>query len=226
MVAEQVAGRRAGSRDEILATFTRHVAEHGYNETNLAAIAAELGLSKGTIVHHYGTKDRLLAALHESYMRKRLDEARCVVTRLRNPAEQLAGLLFSFVLYQVHDRDATVAFQREIARIAGDEGVRLRDEYLELVRDVLRRGTESGAFRAGDVPVRSLLMFGASHWAWTWFRPDGPLAAEEVGGTLVDMVLGGLLVRRSGLAELADPRGRVMGAVRECLDRGTSGWTP
>ncbi|WP_370880925.1 hypothetical protein [Streptomyces africanus] len=48
-------------------------------------------MSKGTIVHHYGTKDRLLAALHESYMRRRLAEAYLITNRLSSQSEQLAG---------------------------------------------------------------------------------------------------------------------------------------
>lgn len=215
--AEATTGRGPGRRDEILETFTRHVAQHGYNEANFAAVATELGMSKGTIVHHFGTKDRLLAALHQSYMSRRLQEARLIVERLRGPDEQLAGLLFSFVLYQVHDRDATVAFQREISRIADGEGVRLRDEYLNLVRDVLHRGVESKRFRDGDVSVRSLLLFGSTQWAWTWFRPAGRFSAEQVGSELVDMVLGGLLVRRTELAKLSSVDGHVLQVVHDCL---------
>jgi AcrR family transcriptional regulator len=118
MMAETANGRgwprTAGRSQEILSTFTRYVAERGYDGTNFSDIANELGISKGTIVHHYGTKDRLLAALHESYMRRRLAEARLIVERLDGPVEQLAGLLHAFIRYQVHDRDATVAFQREV----------------------------------------------------------------------------------------------------------------
>src|SRR4051794_19136496 len=50
---------RGGRRAEILVTFTRHVAERGYDRANFGDVAAELGLSKGTIVHHFGTKDRM-----------------------------------------------------------------------------------------------------------------------------------------------------------------------
>ena len=38
--------------------FTRAVAERGYDGTNFGDLAVELGISKGTIVHHFGTKDR------------------------------------------------------------------------------------------------------------------------------------------------------------------------
>ncbi|MGW7538339.1 TetR/AcrR family transcriptional regulator [Amycolatopsis sp. NPDC054798] len=210
-----------GRAGEILATFTRYVAERGYDATNFSDIAGELGLSKGTIVHHFGTKDRLLAALHESYMRRRLAEAALIRDRLATPTRQLAGLLYAFVLYQVVDREATVAFQREVVRLADHEamaeGRRMRAEYLDLVRAVLTEGIESGEFRSCDVEVQSLLIFGSAQWAWTWFDPAGPVSAEQVGAQLVDLVLGGLATRRSRLSGLTEADGKVVQAVRQSI---------
>lgn len=52
---------RRGRADDILEAFTRNVARSGYSGSNFSEIANELGISKGTIVHYYGTKDRLFA---------------------------------------------------------------------------------------------------------------------------------------------------------------------
>lgn len=210
-----------GRAGDILATFTRYVAERGYDAANFSDIAGELGLSKGTIVHHFGTKDRLLAALHESYMRRRLAEAALIRERLATPTRQLAGLLYAFVLYQVVDREATVAFQREVVRLADSaamaEGRRMRAEYLDLVRAVLSDGVAAGEFRSCDVEVQSLLIFGSAQWAWTWFDPDGPVSAEEVGAQLVELVLGGLLTRRTRLSGLTEADGKVVRVVRQSI---------
>jgi AcrR family transcriptional regulator len=210
-----------GRYDEILEVFTRKVAQHGYDGTNFSEIAAELGISKGTIVHHFGTKDRLLAALHEGYMMRRLAEAHNIVDALYSPPEQLAGLLYAFLIYQVHDRDATIAFQREIVRLADHpalaEGVRLRAEYLGLVRSVIGRGVADGSFRDCDVNLQSLLLFGSAQWAWTWFEPGGRASAADAGAALVDLALGSLLTNRSNLADLADPGGTVARVVFDCL---------
>ena len=66
---------RASSRDAILRVFAEHVADRGYADTSLADIATELDLSKGTIVHHFGSKETLLReGLH-----RRVDQRR------RNP---------------------------------------------------------------------------------------------------------------------------------------------
>jgi len=98
-------------------------------------------------------------------------------------------------------------------------GRRLRAEYLGLVRQVIETGVAEGVFRSSDVEVDSLLMFGSSQWAWTWFRPAGRLSALEVGSQLVQLVLGGLLRNRRQLAALADPAGRAARTAEDRLSR-------
>ncbi|WP_324274723.1 TetR/AcrR family transcriptional regulator [Blastococcus brunescens] len=141
--------RRDSRRADILDAFTRAVAERGYDGTNFGDLALELGISKGTIVHHFGTKDRMLRELHESYMRRRLAEVRVVWERLTGPAERLAAFVHLGVRYQVVDRAATVAFQREVLRFAAEPGMEtsqsLRGEYRELVEQVLSEGTAAGS---------------------------------------------------------------------------------
>lgn len=200
-----------GRYEEILGVFTRNVARAGYAGSNFSHICSELGIVKGTIVHHYGTKDRLFAQMHDAYMERCLAGATAIVAQLKSPSERLAGLLFSFMLYQEVDRDATVAFQREIATLATHDsmahGRQLRDTYLTLVRSVLHDGVNAGVFRPIDVEVQSLLIFGSSHWAWTWFHPGERLSALDAGAQLVELALGSLLVDRAALAQLADTAG-------------------
>ncbi|MFE7802486.1 TetR/AcrR family transcriptional regulator [Nocardia sp. NPDC057440] len=206
-----------GKSGAILEVFTRHVAEKGYDGTSFSGVASELGISQGLIVHHYGTKARLLEALHISYMRQRIDEAERIVSAFSTPTERLAGLLHASLLYQVHDRNRTIAFQREVARFAeqdeSSEGRKLRRHYIGIMHGLLDAGIASGEFRPVDRSIRSLLIFGAAQWAWTWFEPEGRKSAEQVGAELVDLTLGSLLVNRRSLPRLSDPDGPLVAAV-------------
>ena len=211
----------AGRYNDILDTFTRHIAELGYDGVNFGLVAKELGVSKGTIVHHFGSKDRILAALHESYMTRRLAELDYMLRKLEDPAEQLAAALHAFMIYHVEDRAATVAFQREVVRLADQEsmakGAQLRQEYFTRCRDVIQAGIDDGVLRAVDPTVDALLMFGSAQWAWTWFHPDGERPIEAIGSAFVDLVLGSLLIDRRRLAKLSDPHGKAARVVREAI---------
>ena len=213
--------RRDSRRAEILDAFTRAVAERGYDGTNFGDLAAELGISKGTIVHHFGTKDAMLRELHEGYMRRRLAEVRTVWALLQRPAQRLAAFVLLGVHYQVVDRTATVAFQREVLRFAAAPGMEmslaLRDEYRELVESVLAEGTAAGEFRPGDDRLRTLQLFGSVHWMWTWFDPDGPRPVAEVAASFADTFLAGVLADPGAAAALADPAGEVAAVVDEAL---------
>jgi AcrR family transcriptional regulator len=222
--SDGTAPRRDSRRAEILEAFTRAVAERGYDGTNFGDLATELGISKGTIVHHFGTKDRMLRELHESYMRRRLAEVRVVWSRLAGPAQRLAAFVHLGVRYQVVDRTATVAFQREVLRFAAapemETSQALRDEYRDLVESVLAEGTATGDFRPGDDRLRTLQLFGSVHWMWTWFDPEGPRPVAEVAASFVDSFLAGVLRDPTAAAALADPHGEVARVVGEAVTAG------
>ncbi|MDX6233490.1 MAG: hypothetical protein QOH68_2514 [Nocardioidaceae bacterium] len=211
----------AGRYNDILDTFTRHIAEIGYDGVNFGLVANELGVSKGTIVHHFGTKDRILAALHESYMTRRLAELDYMIAELDEPVEQLAAALHAFMLYHVVDRAATVAFQREVVRLADQKsmakGAELREEYFTRCRDIIQAGIDAGVFRDVDPTVNALLMFGSAQWAWTWFNPEGERPIEVIASALVDLVLSSLLIDRERVPELSDPQGAAAQTVRDAI---------
>jgi AcrR family transcriptional regulator len=201
MASTTEAGRdsaRGTRKGEILTTFTQMVAERGYDQVSLRDIAEALGMSKGTILHHYGSKDRLLEQLHAEYMRRRLDEAQRIIERLHTPTEQLAALIYqNLLLMQRDDRAATVAFAREIVRFQSDSlmaDVReMRREYFEIVCDVVRTGIEAGVFRpTGDPALITYQLFGMVNWMWTWLRPGGTWGIDEIARTYLGTLLGGL----------------------------------
>lgn len=212
---------RLGRKAEILRAFTRHVAKSGFDGTNFAEIALELGMSKGTIVHHFGSKDRLLAEAQEGYLRLRLAEALAIVARLRTPPEQLAGLATALVFSQAYDRSGAVAFQREVVRSRQGEEMAtvrlLRDSYRDVVLGVIRTGIADGSFRPGDDQLWTLEMLGSAQWMWTWYDPDGDHAPDDVAACFVDLALGALLRDRARLAELSARDGPVFGVVRHCF---------
>lgn len=208
-----------GRRDEILAAFIRSVAERGYERTNFGDIAADLGMSKGTIVHHFGTKDQLLRELQERYMRQRLDEARRIRAAVESPADRVAALIYAAVFYQAYHHDEAVAFQREIVHLRDspvlEDARKLRAEYSELVTAVVRDGMADGTFRPGDADLMSLMFYGSVQWMWTWYNPDGRVGPEDIAAQQVDLVMGGLLADHD--RQRRTPNAEISALVRRCL---------
>jgi len=213
--------RLPGRRDLILECFVRHVAERGYDGTNLGDIASELKISKGTIVHHFTSKDRMLAEAHERYMHRRIAEARVIVTALRTPSERLAGLILAGLLYQHEDRSATIAFQREVNRFRDDDVMRdsqqLRADYLAILVSVLDNGIADGSFRPVDAKVVARAIMSVNQWAWTWYEPDAARPPETVAAQFNDLFQGGLVNDRTTLPEPSALSDHIAPVVRSII---------
>ncbi len=188
--------QRKSRRGDILRCFTEMVAERGYDEVSVRDVAEALDISKGTILHHFRSKESLLEELHSEYMRRRLAEARELLATSDDPTEQLQLIVYQLMLAQQDDRAATVAFAREIVRFAEQEVMadvrRMRDEYTKLVTEIVRRGVQRGAFVEVDPSLTALQVFGMCNWSWTWFKPEGRRSAREIAAEFCRTLIGGL----------------------------------
>jgi len=188
--------RRASRRGEIVETFTRMVAENGYDAVAIRDLAEALGMSKGTVLHHFGSKDRLLEEVHSTYMRRRLDEIAIILAELEGPERRLQGMVFQNLLAMQEDADATRAFAREIVRFAREDLMKdvraMRREYFNTLRGIIEEGIEQGVFRRADATIVALQLFGMMNWTWTWLDPEGEVPVESIARTFLDTVLHGL----------------------------------
>ncbi|MDX6623949.1 MAG: TetR/AcrR family transcriptional regulator, cholesterol catabolism regulator [Solirubrobacterales bacterium] len=188
--------KRASRRGEIVESFTRMVAENGYDAVAIRDLAEDLGMSKGTVLHHFGSKDRLLEEVHSTYMRRRLDEIALILAELDGPQRRLKAMVFQNLIAMQQDADATRAFAREIVRFSREDlmnDVRaMRREYFDTLRGILDEGMEQGAFRRADTTIVALQLFGMMNWTWTWFDPAGEVSVESIARTFLDTVLHGL----------------------------------
>ncbi len=190
------AAPRKSKRAEILRSFTELVAERGYDEVSVRDVAESLGISKGTVLHHFGSKEAILEQINNDYMRRRLAEARDYLPEFDDPVDELQAFISQLMLAQQDDRAATVAFSREIHRSAEEPAMaevrRLREEFSGVLIDILERGVKSGALRTAEPRLTAVQIFGMVNWAWTWFRPGGRLDASEIAAQFSRTLIGGL----------------------------------
>lgn len=201
--------------------FTEKLALQGYDMTSVSEIASALGLSKGTVMHHFGSKDRMLQELSLEYMRRRLAELEVIEESLPSPEDRLAAIILALVTAFRDDQAATVAFSREFTRFVNDpvmDEVRvLRRRYTDMVRGVLEDGMASGVFREADPTIVTLQIIGMCNWSWTWLDPEGRLSVDEIAEIYVRVVLCGMLTDgdREVLSRLPEPVARLRAARTE-----------
>jgi AcrR family transcriptional regulator len=68
MAAERT--RSSSRRAQIVAVAMRHFADQGYRGARIEDIASEVGVAKGTVFLHFGSKEGLFLATYEEAVRQ------------------------------------------------------------------------------------------------------------------------------------------------------------
>ena len=61
--------RSEDKRSRIVEAATKHFAEHGYHDARVGDIASALGIAKGSIFQHFGSKDGLFFEVYKRAVR-------------------------------------------------------------------------------------------------------------------------------------------------------------
>jgi AcrR family transcriptional regulator len=200
-------GRPGHDRAAVLQRAVELFNRQGYDATSVGDVAAALGLTKSAIYHHFPSKEALLsAALDEALdgLEAAIDRAVAgsdgpkqdeapdtaaptAYTRLHRAVEESVHVLVRHLpavtlLLRVRGNSAveTAALDRRRA---------LDDRLGELVRAAVKEG----ALRH-DLPpdVITRLVFGTVNSLTEWYRPGGPVGADEVARFVTTLVFDGL----------------------------------
>jgi len=164
-------------RDDILEAARACFSEHGYAATTIEQIAARSGASNGSIYHHFGAKDGILAALYTGALAAYQGE---LLALLRGAAGAEAGIRGAVVHHlewveRNPDETRTLFDHRStLERTARADAVR------EQNRDALAGVRAWVDAHVGAGAIRDL--GGAT--AAVWFGPAQAVARDWIAGRL------------------------------------------
>ncbi len=190
------------TRQRILDAALSSVAAKGYDGTSLDALASTIGVTKQTILHHFGSKDGLLRALLErsaGELKKAVEDS---LRRTLPPVRSTEAVLtvidravrsaFRLAAY----RPELIALTREVARLGGGRTADLLsalDPLTTTASRFLARAVRDGAVLPHDSHA---LLLG------TYARVIGAATEVEVMRQLgIEPPLRILIRRQSGLLE-------------------------
>ena len=181
-------------RDMIVERAAALFARRGYPGTSMNQVAEACGLSKATLYHYYRDKYELLvniADTHVSRLQGIVDDAlaqeqapqgqmRALIRRLveeyANAQNEHRVLTEDVKILQPEDRDRILGKEREVVAAFARVVAMLRPDLREA---------------AMGTPL-TMLLFGMVNWMFTWMRPDGALAYDDMAPVVADLFLGGL----------------------------------
>ncbi len=182
-------------RQAIIDTSAHVFARRGYHATGIMELCAANDLGKGALYHYIGSKEELLAAIHDRVMDEVLLGADRVAEAGGRPTDQLA-MLGDELLDVIHRYpDHVWVFLHEFPALTGSRAERFRGrrrEYESHVEAVLRAGVESGEFRDIDPWLTARAWLGMHNYTYLWLKPGGRLSARSVAKPFAEIFLCGV----------------------------------
>jgi TetR/AcrR family fatty acid metabolism transcriptional regulator len=195
--AEEVPGGGGEKYQRILDAAVEVIAERGYFNSPVSAIAKRAGVADGTIYLYFKSKDDVLRTAIDSTFEKFYRQVAEAFVTLDGPREQLEYIAQSHLESHSVNRSMVVLMQTEMrqsAKFIEEFSHHHLVKYIQMVREVVRRGQEQGIFRQ-DISdgVVAHCMFGAidellSSAVFTGREYD----AKDTAAQVMDVLLNGI----------------------------------
>lgn len=182
-------------RQAIVDTSARVFARSGYHATGISELCTANDLGKGALYHYIGSKEELLAAIHDRVMDEVMLGADRVAEAGGSPSEQLA-MLGDELLDVIHRYpDHVWVFLHEFPALTGERAEQFRGrrrEYERAVEAVLEAGVDNGEFRDIDPWLTARAWLGMHNYTYLWLKPGGRLSARDVAKPFAEIFIRGI----------------------------------
>ncbi len=182
-----------GTRGAILDAALRLIADRGFAGTSIRDIAAAAEVQSATLYTHFPSKEHVLADLirigHEEHFRCCRD---AILESQPEPAAQLRALMRAHVRMHATYPMLAVVTNAELHMLSAELGAsafELRQQAVQLIEDVVRRGVERGVFHVPHTWLATAAIGAMGLRVAHWFTPDFELDVEAVADVYATFAL-------------------------------------
>jgi AcrR family transcriptional regulator len=174
--------------------------ERGYAATSVRDIAHALNIQGGSLYAHVASKEDVLWSIVSRAADRFNSQVGPVAvtpgpapTRLRQMIRAHVGVVTD------NQRDASVFLHewRFLGDARREQMAARRDAYEALFRRAIGEGIATGDFGPIDAKLTATALLTALNGIATWYRPDGPLTADEIADAYADLFLSALTAART-----------------------------
>ena len=175
------------TRDRILDAALASFGTRGYEATSLDQLAASLGVTKQTILHHFGSKERLLDAVLDMSARELADTLEAALAKA-GPGFERVDALVRAVFRLAARRPELLGLLREVSRLgppAADRLMGALDPLIERARQFLEAEMDAGNVRRQDARLLLLTTYSTVIGVATEVEVSRALGVEPTARSLV-----------------------------------------
>lgn len=169
------------TREEIINVAGELFRSKGYRATTLTDIADKVGLLKGSLYHHIGSKEELLIEVATPPIRAMVAELRIIIDKEMCALDRLHEAVDNHLSHLHADYPHIFVYLQERFGSDQSELVELSRTYQRLLEELIREGIAAGELRS-DVNPRLTVFFilGACNWMHKWYTPGRDVDIETV----------------------------------------------
>jgi TetR/AcrR family transcriptional regulator, fatty acid metabolism regulator protein len=192
------ADRQADRRRQILAAAVKVFAEKGFHEARVGDIAEEAGIAYGLVYHYFASKEELLETIFRTTWTEMLARVEEVETAGVPAAEAVRQVTALLLRTWRRDPDLVRVLVREVTRNQHvQQEIEEITSAMESLERIVRRGQESGEFRAElDPRLAAVVFYGALEEVLSgWVLGQLPDRDEDISRAeqnVVALLTGGL----------------------------------
>jgi len=196
--------------DDIVSAAAKVFRTKGYHAATVRDIADEVGLLKGSLYHHFDSKEELLYLVVKEPIAQMYSTMAEIAAGDGRAGDKLCRAISAHL--EAFDRHYPHLFvylrERESVKQRFREKIGFYPkDYERCWQQILREGVESGEFRADlDIQVASYGLLGMLNWLYKWYDPQGRLSVKEVAEQFTTLALAGLAADGSRIFSTAKPK--------------------
>src|SRR6201982_4124254 len=186
--------------DDIVSAAAKVFRTKGYHAATVRDIADEVGILKGSLYHHFDSKEDLLYLVVKESI-PQMDGNHADIGAGARPAKEKLRRAISAHM-EAFDRHYPHLFvylrERESVKRRFREMIGFSPkEYERCWQQILREGVENDEFRPDlHIQVTSYGLLRMLNWLYKWYDPKGRLNVHEVAEQFTSLALAGLAADR------------------------------
>jgi AcrR family transcriptional regulator len=183
--------RGEATRGQLIAIATRMFAEHGYEDTSIEAVLREAGVSRGSLYHHFPSKEALFEAVAEEVETSVGAQTLAAASGAAGPVEALRAGFLAWIRL-AGDPVVRRILLIDVPSVFGWERWRAMEEHhaLGLIRAGLQIIADEGKTRPELVgTLAHVLLASVNEVALLVARSDDKEAAMQAGAETIDELL-------------------------------------
>lgn len=169
-------------RQMLLEAAYRLFSEHGYSETTVTMIAAEVGGTKAVFYYQYPDKHSILEAIFEHAFLSAMATVERAIAASGNPQEALEEIARDYTRWVIENQVLVSVIWREANRLDPETRKRMAGKQRTIharVADVIEEGIELGIFLPGDPLTTARTVLGMISFIYTWWRDNQGLSRSK-----------------------------------------------